>query len=92
MSNSTKATDYDLTNGGDIVTLLMARTEYFTDMLNMVLGTEELEDNVAVVLGVILGSQIAGEATAQTLQTQINELKTIVEQQSAEILKLGATA
>ena len=90
MSNSTKATDYDLTEVGEILTLLAARTEYFSDMLNGVLGTEELDENVAVLLGVILGSQIAGEAVAQTQQTQINELKAIVEQQSAEILNLSA--
>lgn len=90
MSNSTKATDYDLTEVGEILTLLTARTEYFSDMLNGVLGTEELDENVAVLLGVILVSQIAGEAVAQTQQTQINELKAIVEQQSAEILNLSA--
>lgn len=90
-NKSTVAADFDLTRQEDIDLLLDNRTKVFSELATLVLGTEALTGEFAVLLGLILGSQIAAEAGIQGFQAQIEELKFIIEQQSAEILNLSAT-
>ena len=89
-NKSTVAKDYDLSSGDAVIELLAARSEYFVEIFEAYLGKDSIDDELMLILGVILGAQISAESLIQKTNERVQELEAIIEQQSGEILRLGA--